>query len=689
MYIALRQLRTFLPVAACLLTSVSAVAGTTTTTLAITASGTPVASIPSGKAITLTATVLSSGAPVTPGQVKFCDATATYCTDVHLLGTAQLTSAGTAAFRFVPGPGSRAFKAIFAGTKTAATSASATASLTVSGGLPSATSVVASGSTLTATVSGSALSAPTGTVSMIDATYGGITLGTADLVADTAISLPIVKSLASSPIQSEIPGTGDFNNDGITDIAVSAYDNSVYFLLNDGKGGFTPSDSRALGTPRHMVSGDFNNDGNLDMAVTDNSNNAVAIFLGDGTGKFTAGSTPATGNAPYAITTADFDGDGNADLAVENFGDDTVTILLGNGSGGFSPVSATLPTDSEVFGITTGDFNGDGKPDLAILQSDALNIFLGNGDGTFHALATVPLSDDGIGFAVADLNGDGKADLAIMQFSSVTLLQGNGDGTFTPWQPWVWPTGASVNSFTIADFNGDGIPDLGVLDWNYELSEGYGKGDGTFPQSASSTSLFPVGGNSAIPFTDPNPEPIPQMLPGYFYNDGHAEIAAMDFTRGYGVTTVQAIASSTATATGIVLPHNSGGQKVMAHYAGDADFSASAGSAYDGPFVALSATSLTFPAIYTGDVSAYKAITVTNIGNQALNISKIQITNTADFYSWGIRLNNCGSSLPSGSSCQFSVVFRPTHAGPITAKVSLDDTGQWLKQQIALTGTGR
>jgi hypothetical protein len=68
----------------------------------------------------LAATVKAGAVGVSPGQVDFCDASATSCTDIHLLGTAQLfqtdPTAGTAFFAFRPGIGSHRYKAIFVGT---------------------------------------------------------------------------------------------------------------------------------------------------------------------------------------------------------------------------------------------------------------------------------------------------------------------------------------------------------------------------------------------------------------------------------------------------------------------------------------------------------------------------------------------------------------------------------------------
>ena len=93
-----------------------AVVPATTTTLTISSAGAPVSTVASGSAVTLTAAVQSNGAPVTAGTVNFCDATAAHCTDIHLLGTAQLTPAGTASLKFIPGIGNHSYKAVFTGT---------------------------------------------------------------------------------------------------------------------------------------------------------------------------------------------------------------------------------------------------------------------------------------------------------------------------------------------------------------------------------------------------------------------------------------------------------------------------------------------------------------------------------------------------------------------------------------------
>jgi hypothetical protein len=66
--------------------------------------------------VTLTARVLLGSAPVRHGAVVFCDANAARCKGLAILGSAQLTSSGTAFMRLTLGAGTYAIKAVFQGT---------------------------------------------------------------------------------------------------------------------------------------------------------------------------------------------------------------------------------------------------------------------------------------------------------------------------------------------------------------------------------------------------------------------------------------------------------------------------------------------------------------------------------------------------------------------------------------------
>jgi hypothetical protein len=450
----------------------------TTTTLAVASGGNTVTTVASSSVVTLTATVKTGTTAVTTGQVNFCDASAAHCTDIHLLGTRQLTSTGTAVLKFIPGAGSHSYKAVFLGTTSNATSTSSDASLTVTASVKysTTTTIAQSGSagsyTLTATVTGTGgLEYPTGTVSFLDTSSGNAVLGTAALETGTAGISFLNSSNTATAIYPQSVAVGDFNGDGIPDLAVgNLQGEGVTILLGNGDGTFTAAASLEPGNyeSTSVAVGDFNGDGKTDLAVTKGyGNDSVSIFLGNGDGTFTLQSTPRTGKNPVAIAVGDFNGDGIPDLAVADQQEvsNGLTILLGNGDGTFtaaaSPQTGSLPNS-----VAVGDFNGDGIPDLVVDNGgNTVTILLGKGDGTFTAKSLSVATGGGVlpeAVAVGDFNGDGKADLALTNgaFDTVTVLLGNGDGTFTAAAS---PETGSYPSFiAIGDFNGDGKADLAV-----------------------------------------------------------------------------------------------------------------------------------------------------------------------------------------------------------------------------------
>src|ERR1700722_8063941 len=82
-----------------------------------------------------------------------------------------------------------------------------------------------------------------------------------------------------------------------------------------------------------------------------------------------------------------------------------------------------------------GDFNNDGIPDLAVLTSLSLNILLGKGNGQFQPPLVVATGGGWDGIVVGDFNHDGKLDVAVTRTDTstsgtVNVYLGNGDGTF-------------------------------------------------------------------------------------------------------------------------------------------------------------------------------------------------------------------------------------------------------------------
>jgi len=295
--------------------------------------------------------------------------------------------------------------------------------------------------------------------------------------------------------------SGDFNNDGRRDVAVSAFNgfgtSRVEVKLGDGNGDFTTAGS--VSTPDYITAltvADFNADGNLDLLAAhrwgSSAENGVSLLTGDGAGHFIKARTLASApkGEPSAIAAGDFNGDDRADFAVADAALGTATIYYGDNAGEF-PSNSIFTTGFAPNSIAKADFNGDSKSDLIIANTNSpfVTMLLGNPNGGFNPPVSVSIAaNTNANFiAAGDINGDGKADAVAASigtgFSGASVLIGNGAGGFA--LKSFLASDAGTNKIFLFDINKDGK--LDILSTAGQNDGGSGKsavrlgnGDGTF-----------------------------------------------------------------------------------------------------------------------------------------------------------------------------------------------------------------
>jgi hypothetical protein len=334
------------------------------------------------------------------------------------------------------------------------------------------------------------------------------------------------------------------------------------------------------------------------------------------------------------VKLADFNRDAKLDIVYPLPFGVAIDVLLGNGDGTFIDTTTPPFTGAGPMSIALGDFNSDNKIDIATANAtdNNVSILFGQGDGTFLSGGKVNVGNKPVAIVSGDFNGDNLIDLAVVNQTdnTISVLQGKGNGTFTV-NATAPATGSTPAALVVGDFNADGKLDLAVANsGGNTASVLLGNGNSTF-QTHQDTAV----GTTPV-----------ALATGDFNKDGALDLVVAN--SGAGSVSVLTGGSGT------------GG----------------------GPVASVSPTSLSFGTIALGSTSSKQTVTLTNTGNATLNITSI--TTTGDF----VKTNHCAKTLAAGASCTVDIAFKPTIKGLRSGTLSFADNAPGSPQTVSLTGTG-
>lgn len=277
----------------------------------------------------------------------------------------------------------------------------------------------------------------------------------------------------------------DINQDGVTDLLTTNVSSSTLsILIGNGDGTFHEQvQLHVCQEPRSLATGFFNGDLYPDIVLACAGGDEIAVLFGRADGKFTEGPQYPVHRTPVSIASEDLNGDQTADLVVA-LRNDKIKVFLGQGNGEFRHGAQYEYGDTPT-SVALSDLNGDGKIDLVVTNggpmSNAVSIWIGNGDGTFQSPTDYRSGRRPLGVSFADFNNDRIRDLLVIngERDSFSTFLGNGNATFQAGHD----SGANAgpNYGLARDFNGDHRVDVAIVNLqSSDLSILFGRGDGTF-----------------------------------------------------------------------------------------------------------------------------------------------------------------------------------------------------------------
>ncbi|MGH9362380.1 MAG: FG-GAP repeat domain-containing protein, partial [Thermoanaerobaculia bacterium] len=211
---------------------------------------------------------------------------------------------------------------------------------------------------------------------------------------------------------------GDFNLDGLGDLAVTCIDDgTAYAGISMGDGTYLRTfQAVGGGGTESLAIGDLNGDDLPDLALVSAGSTNLWVYPGEGDGRFQNPEVfGPTGVNPVFLISQDLDQDGHLDVVSADNTSFTLTVFWGQEGDPFIQSGFGLSGYIGAKAAAAADVDRDGFPDLLLPRSDQtlINVYRKPGFSSLTAPSFTIVTESKYSFLqAADLDRDGIVDLA-------------------------------------------------------------------------------------------------------------------------------------------------------------------------------------------------------------------------------------------------------------------------------------
>jgi autotransporter-associated beta strand protein len=262
--------------------------------------------------------------------------------------------------------------------------------------------------------------------------------------------------------------TGDFNGDGLTDIAGRNSQTGQWYVAQSTGSSFNTTIWTTWNPNVTWVDvkvGDFNGDGKSD--ISGRFLQTGQWFVAQSTGSSFTSSLWGTWNPNVTwvdVKVGDFAGNKTADITGRWLQGGSWWTAVSNGSSFTTSLWAQWNPNVTWVDVQVGDFNGDRKADITAryAQTGQWWTAVSTGSSFNTSLwATWNPNLDWVDVKVGDFNGDGKADITARWLDTGEWFTGVSTGSAFLTSLWnTWSPAVTWVDVNVGDVNGDGVPDL-------------------------------------------------------------------------------------------------------------------------------------------------------------------------------------------------------------------------------------